>query len=111
MINFHGPLTLDYYENAIENIKRVVSDPIWVFTSDDNSFWESVPCISSLSNVYILDEDSDIFTFTLLKQFHNYIMSNSTFIWWCVWLSNAKKVINLAQWFGPPGPNPIYRHL
>jgi hypothetical protein len=103
-INYHGPLTPEYYEKAIENIKSVVSDPIWVFTSDDNSFWESVPCISSLSNVYILNEDSDIFTFTLLQEFHNYIMSNSTFIWWCIWLSNAKKVIAPAQWFGPSGP-------
>jgi hypothetical protein len=51
-----------------------------------------------------LDEDSDIFTFTLLQEFYNYIMSNSTFIWWCIWLSNAKKVIAPSQWFGPNGP-------
>ena len=32
-------------------------------------------------------------------------MSNSTFIWWCVWLSNAQQVIAPSKWFGPLGPS------
>lgn len=107
MINFHGPLTVDYYERAIEKMKTVVADPIWVLTSDDNSFWNEVPSIASLSNVYTLNEGSDIHAFTLLQQFQHFIMANSTFIWWCVWLSTAKKVIAPNNWFGPTGPRPF----
>jgi hypothetical protein len=107
MINFHGPLTVDYYERAIAKMKTEVTDPIWVLTSDDNSFWNEVPSIASLSNVYTLNEGSDIHAFALLQQFQHFIMANSTFIWWCVWLSTAKKVIAPNNWFGPTGPRPF----
>ena len=48
--------------------------------------------------------DTDINTFTLLQNFNNFIMANSTFIWWVVWLSNSKNVIAPSKWFGPQGP-------
>jgi len=107
MVQFHGPLTVDYYERAIEKMKTVVADPIWVLTSDDNTFWNEVPLIASLSNVHLLNEGSDIHAFALLQQFQHFIMANSTFIWWCVWLSPAKKVIAPSRWFGPIGPYPF----
>ena len=44
-------------------------------------------------------EDNDVNTFALLQQFHYFIMSNSTFIWWCAYLANTKKVIVPAKWF------------
>jgi hypothetical protein len=33
-------------------------------------------------------------------------MANSSFMWWCVWLSDAKNVIAPSKWFGPEGPTP-----
>jgi hypothetical protein len=44
----------------------------------------------------------------LLQQFRHFIMSNSTFIWWCVYLSSAHHVIAPAKWFGPKGPHPFH---
>jgi len=55
---------------------------------------------------HIILEENDINTFALLQQFHYFIMSNSTFIWWCAYLANTKKVIVPAKWFGPAGPYP-----
>jgi len=53
----------------------------------------------------ILSDHDEIQTFALLQQFDYFIMSNSTFIWWCVWLSSAPKhVIVPSKWFGPAGP-------
>ena len=107
MINIHGPLTPDYYEIAIEKMKRVVERPIWVLSSDDNEFWKEVSIVQTLSDVVIVNECSDIHAFALLQQFEHYIISNSTFIWWCTWLSPAKKVIAPSRWFGPIGPRPF----
>ena len=53
---------------------------------------------------HMILEESDINTFALLQQFKHFIMSNSTFIWWCVYLADAKNVIVPAKWFGPAGP-------
>jgi len=103
MIQFHGPLPPDYYDKAIAKMALLIENPIWVLTSDDNTFWKEVPSISSL-NTYMLNENSDIHAFALLQQFENYIISNSTFIWWCTWMSAAKKVIAPCRWFGPTGP-------
>ena len=62
-------------------------------------------------NNYTIINDTDINTFIILQQFNNFIMSNSTFIWWVVWLADAKNVIVPSKWFGPDGPskyNDIY---
>jgi hypothetical protein len=63
--------------------------------------------------IYIVDvyvdsskeyNESDIDTLILLQQFKHCIMSNSTFIWWAVWLGNFTNVIAPSKWFGPTGP-------
>lgn len=97
---FHGPLDYSYYEKALDIMIPRVKNPILLVCGDDLSFWKQ----SKLSTCIYLDDD-DVTTFYLLQQCTNFIMSNSTFIWWCVWLSNAKNVIVPAKWFGPDGPS------
>lgn len=100
----HGPLTHDYYRRAFERMNHYVTDPIYVLCGDDMSFWwkEALPIRSA---VFLMNE-TDIDTIQLLRQFHHFIMSNSTFIWWCVWLADAKRVLVPSTWFGPAGPRP-----
>lgn len=113
--DIHGPLSTDYYSNAIDKMLNKISNPIFLMSSDDNSYWNELKSVYPKINNYehyILENESDINTMALLQQFSYYIMSNSTFIWWCVWLSdNTKYVISPAKWFGPRGPkeyNDIY---
>jgi hypothetical protein len=106
--NIHGPLDGSYYKNAINKMLKKISNPIFLLTSDDNKFWNEIK--DDIEPVFdhqyvFLDCESDINTFVLLQQFNNFIMSNSTFIWWCVWLANSKNVIAPSKWFGPDGPS------
>lgn len=105
--NVHGPLQGSYYREAIRCMLLTVSDPIVVLCGDDESYWKTIQ--DDLSMVYphkciMLHNESDINTLALLQQFHYFIMSNSTFIWWCVWMADTRHVIAPSKWFGPDGP-------
>lgn len=110
-VNFrdrHGPLDGNYYKNAIDIMLTNISNPIFVLSSDDNTFWNEIH--NDIKEIYkheslIMTDESEINTFILFQQFNNFIMSNSTFIWWCVWLADAKNVITPSKWFGPAGPD------
>jgi len=105
---FHGPLDGSYYRRALDAILPHVKDPIFVLSADDPSFWQDIR--ADMAEVYqhphlILQGESDIRTFVLLQQFSHFILSNSTFIWWCAWLAPARRVVAPHQWFGPAGPS------
>lgn len=106
MIDIHGPLPSSYYKEAIRRMKEKVKDPIWLLTSDDNRYWMEIEKELDIHAPVILMNESDLHTFALLQQFQHIIMSNSTFIWWCAWMADAKHVIAPSKWFGPAGPHP-----
>ena len=97
---FHGPLDISYYERALKKMTEYVQHPFLVLCGDDNTFWNGM----NLQYPHIILKENDINTFALLQQFHHYIISNSSFIWWCTYLADAKNVIAPAKWFGPTGP-------
>ena len=106
--DIHGPLSTYYYIQAIEKMLYKVKNPIFLLTSDDNNYWNELkqdyPKLNEYEQ-YILENESDINSMTLLQQFSYYIISNSTFIWWCVWLSDyTKHVIAPSKWYGTKGP-------
>jgi hypothetical protein len=105
MIDIHGPLPSSYYKEAIQRMKKKVKDPIWLLTSDDNRYWLEIEQELGIHAPIILMNESDIHTFALLQQFQHMIMSNSTFIWWCTWMADARHVIAPSKWFGPAGPH------
>jgi hypothetical protein len=103
----HGPLEGSYYKETIGRMMKRIEQPIFLLCSDDSSYWNEIkndiPDVFNHEHI-ILNHESDIRTFALLQQFQNFIMSNSTFIWWCVWMSSAKHVLVPSKWFGPAGP-------
>jgi hypothetical protein len=104
--DFHGPLTGSYYREALKRMTRRVSNPIVILCGDDPEYWETIKeDISSVHphHTFLLNDANELDTLYLLQLFPYFIMSNSTFIWWCAWLSNAKHVIAPSKWFGPNG--------
>lgn len=106
---FHGPLPISYYQNAVERClaEEWVKDPIFLLTGDDPAFWSNLaadlPQVHARPHI-LLREESDVRTFVLLQQFRHFIMSNSTFIWWVVWMAGPSvHCIVPKQWFGPSG--------
>lgn len=104
---FHGPLTMEYYKKAVDQMSTSIKDPIYLLCGDDIQFWSTLekdlPHVHSSPHV-ILSDETDVRTFLLLQQFQYFIMSNSTFMWWVVWMAfSTKKVIVPKQWFGPSG--------
>ena len=103
----HGPLEGNYYKQAIAKMLEIVPNPIFLLCGDDNNFWNEI--IDDIKEIYnhewiVMPPETDINTFVLLQQFKHFIMANSTFIWWCVWLSNYNTVITPSVWFGSGGP-------
>ena len=103
----HGPLDASYYQEAVKRILQHIPEPIFLLCGDDSSYWNEIR--DAIPEVFqhehqILDRETDIHTFALLQQFHHFIMSNSTFIWWCVWLASTNHVFVPSKWFGPAGP-------
>jgi hypothetical protein len=106
---FHGPLPMSYYQQAVKKMTMMIKDPIFLLCGDDSSFWshlsEDLPAVHQCRHI-VLEQESDVRTFILLQQFRHFIMSNSTFIWWVVWMAEKVapcRVITPTQWFGPAG--------
>ena len=103
----HGPLEGSYYKEAIPQMMKRIEHPIFILCGDDPAYWNEIRADipEVFAGEYHILQETDIRTFTLLQQFHHFIMSNSTFIWWCVWLADAKNVLVPSKWFGPSGPS------
>jgi hypothetical protein len=103
--NVHGILDERYYQTAIAAAQAAIPDCQLLVFSDDLTWCREQ---TWLQGAVFVDEPSDVDSLWLMSQFKNFIMSNSTFSWWAVWLSNYKRegghVWTPNKWFGPMGP-------
>lgn len=94
----HGILTESYYRRACSQAPT----PQLIVVSEDIGWCRSR---SWLDGARFIDERDPSIALYLMSQFENYVISNSTFSWWAVWLGReAKTVLAPAVWFGPAGP-------
>jgi len=103
---FHGVCDMRYFTPAIQHMAEQLGNPhLFVFSDDKQwckeNFNPGIPMdiVGDEHNGYKYSNKLQLMT--LCKHF---IIPNSTFAWWAVWLSNKKDSIVIApkRWFAEP---------
>lgn len=97
---FHNPLPLQYFLNAMAEMRKQIVSPTFILMSDEPEFWKDLS-----GDVHIIDEKDPEVALYIMSQFKHYIIANSTFSWWASYLSihQGGVVVAPSQWFGPSG--------
>jgi hypothetical protein len=91
-------LPKSYFEKAIDEIKKEVENPFFVYLSDDSGYVEC--CFKDIQNK-IVSKNSMATDLAIMSLCEYGIVSNSSFSWWGAYLMhNRKKVIMPKYWFG-----------
>ena len=96
-----GLCDLSYYNNAIEYMRIHLTNPIFIFFSDDIAWVkENLPIDDAIYVSWNQNKDSWQDVYLMSRCTHN-IIANSTFSWWGAWLNaNSNKiVISPKRWF------------
>lgn len=105
--DWHGVCSIDYYNQAIQEIARKVKNPhFFMFSDDPNWTKENIkPPFPSTYMPYNTDHpEEDLF---LMSRCKHHIIANSTFSWWGAWLNPKKDKVVIApkKWFNSPKMN------
>jgi hypothetical protein len=92
----HPVCSIEYYEKSLS----LVPDDLLIYIfSDEPAVAENM--IKSLGKKYVIPEMNCMYKdMSLMSMCDYHIIANSSFSWWGAWLSETKKVIAPAQWFG-----------
>lgn len=101
-LNFHGVLSIEYYNKAIELIKQKTKiDKVFVF-SDDIEWCKQNFTNHELFNFIDFKHKVPAYQeLYLMSQCSHHIIANSSFSWWAAWLNNKADKIVVAPkvWF------------
>ena len=92
--DIHPTVSSDYIFNALDYIKDY--DRIVCFSDDPTKCKE----LFSKKNITYLNLEKDYLDMYAMSYCANNIIANSSFSWWGAWLSESKKVVAPAIWFG-----------
>jgi hypothetical protein len=115
---YHGVLSVEYYQDAIELITEKIKEqknpakttpPVfYIFTDDEKWADENFPTFTNISKNHLKDHEE----MYLMSQCKHHIIANSSFSWWGAWLNknSDKIVITPEKWTSTksnPHPNII----
>ncbi|MGF7215635.1 hypothetical protein GGR92_001775 [Spirosoma lacussanchae] len=97
-----GFIGIDYYRNAIEQMKAAHGDCTFFVFSDDTDWVKEH--MQFIPDPYFVDNkgaDSDIYDLELMSLCQHNIIANSSYSWWGAWLNNntEKTVIAPRVWY------------
>ena len=91
----HGIIPMDFYQTALEQLKREFASIFVVFFCDDEGFKPPFS-VDLYARELML---TDVKEFLLLSTCNAFIISNSTFAWWAAALSGSKHVFAPKRWY------------
>jgi len=100
-----APCTYEYYQRAVNEVAKKISDPEFYIFSNNVEWIRNNPGIFIGLNYHIIDNsninNSSIADFIFMSHCSHNIMANSTFSWWAAWLNNNphKTVIAPQHWY------------
>lgn len=95
--NTHPICEIEYYKEALENLPDDLL--IYIFSDEPET---AKQIFSDLKRKFVFPEMKTNYEDMCLMTLCDYhIIANSSFSWWGAWLSNSKKTIAPAKWFGP----------
>jgi hypothetical protein len=100
--DLHGTCSVEYYEKCATRLLDIIPDAVFYVFSDDAAW--AAEHLRLRSATVVVDHngsDRDYEDLYLLSRCQHFIVSNSTFAWWGVWLSPnpGKKVFAPQRWF------------
>jgi hypothetical protein len=102
--NFHGLLTLKYYNAAMTFMKRRIDGCRFFIFSDDIAWCRQNIKEGSDRNFIVNNAPYNSADMFLMKACRHNIIANSSYSWWSAWLNthHEKTVIAPAQWYAKP---------
>jgi hypothetical protein len=94
--HYHPICDLAYYSRALESIPDVANKQILLFSDDVP---QAQQILQNL-NFKAMQTGNKFVEMCLMSLCEYHIIANSTFSWWGAYLSNSKKIIAPANWFG-----------
>ena len=100
---------LKYYQAAINKMKEIVENPLFIVFSDDISWVKKTLDLSNVNIVYETEGNPVWEKLRLMYSCNHFIIPNSTFAWWAQYLCNNKEkvVIGPAKWFNNDFQSPL----
>ena len=100
----HGSHSMEYFNTAIEIICAQISSPSFYIFSDDVEWCTNNFALNYPTTIVSYEHKGNKFGnyLKLLSACHHFIIPNSSFAWWGVWLSNQQNKIVIAPraWYG-----------
>ena len=91
----------NYYADAIRLMQSKFDSPHFFIFSDDTNYLNEA--FSWLTDKTIINTNSTITDFQLMRCCNHHITANSTFSWWSAWLNNNQPlIITPKKWFLSP---------
>jgi hypothetical protein len=96
--SFHEVCNIDYYNRAIQKIKELVEDPIFIIISEDTK-WVAENINFDGCQFFENPSNNELEDYEVMLSCDYHIISNSSFGWWPAFLSNPKVVISPNRWY------------